>query len=157
MPAAAWIVVPTLCEAANVERMAGALRAVGPSGAHVLIVDDASPDGTGAIADRLAATDENISVLHRESARGLGPAYVDGFAHALAHGAGSIVQIDCDFSHDPAMVPVLLRALDAGADLALGRDTCPAAAWRTGRPGDGPCRARAAPTRARSCACPCGT
>jgi len=120
MPATAWIVVPTLCEAANVERMVRALRAAAPACTRVLIVDDASPDGTGAIADRIAATDEHVSVLHREGARGLGPAYVDGFAHALAGGAGSIVQIDCDLSHDPAMVPLLLAALDDGADLALG-------------------------------------
>ncbi len=81
--------MPTYCEADNVERMVGALRAAAPDRTHVLVVDDASPDGTGAIAGRLAAADERVSVLRREGRRGLGPAYVDGFAHALARGAGS--------------------------------------------------------------------
>jgi dolichol-phosphate mannosyltransferase len=113
-----WIVLPTYCEAANVERMVDALRAALPD-AHVLVVDDASPDGTGAIADRLAS-DPQIHVVHRAAKRGLGPAYLAGFDHALARGAGAVCQIDCDFSHDPAILPRLLDAVAAGADLALG-------------------------------------
>ena len=86
----------------------------------MLVVDDASPDGTGLIADRLAAADPQVEVLHRDGRRGLGPAYVAGFTHALAQGAGAVVQIDCDFSHDPAIVPALLAIVRDGADLALG-------------------------------------
>jgi dolichol-phosphate mannosyltransferase len=120
MPGPAWIVLPTYCEADNVERMVHALRAAAPPDAHVLIVDDGSPDGTGLIADRLAASDPRVAVLHRTAKRGLGPAYVAGFEHALAHGAGAVCEIDCDFSHDPATVPRLLDVIAAGADLALG-------------------------------------
>ena len=118
MTGPAWIVLPTYCEAANVERMVGALRAAVPD-AHVLVVDDASPDGTGAIADRLAA-DPQVHVLHRAAKRGLGPAYVAGFDHALARGARALCEIDCDFSHDPAVLPGLLDLVAAGADVALG-------------------------------------
>jgi dolichol-phosphate mannosyltransferase len=120
MPGPSWIVVPTYCEAENVERMVAALLAAAPAGTQVLIVDDASPDGTGILADRLAAADPRVSVLHRDGRRGLGPAYVAGFDHALARGAGAVCQIDCDFSHDPAVVPRLLDAVAGGADLALG-------------------------------------
>ena len=120
MPGPAWIVLPTYCEAENVEPMARALRAVLPDDARILVVDDASPDGTGAIADRLAAADPRVAVLHRARKEGLGPAYLAGFAHALAHGAGAVVEMDCDCSHDPAAVPALLAALEGGADLALG-------------------------------------
>jgi len=120
MTGPAWIVLPTYCEADNVERMVHALRAAAPPDARVLIVDDASPDGTGLLADRLAAADLQVAVLHRSAKRGLGPAYVAGFEHALAHGAGALVEIDCDFSHDPATVPRLLDAIAGGADLAIG-------------------------------------
>jgi dolichol-phosphate mannosyltransferase len=120
MPGPAWIVLPTYCEADNLERMVRALRAAAPEGTRVLVVDDASPDGTGAIADRLAAADERVDVLHRPAREGLGPAYVAGFDRALAHGAGCVLEIDCDFSHDPAVVPVLIAAVRDGADLALG-------------------------------------
>jgi dolichol-phosphate mannosyltransferase len=119
MPGPAWIVLPTYCEADNVERMVHALRAAAPA-ACVLVVDDASPDGTGLLADRLAAADPQIAVLHRAAKRGIGPAYVAGFDHVLARGAGALVELDCDFSHDPAIVPRLLETLAAGADLALG-------------------------------------
>jgi dolichol-phosphate mannosyltransferase len=119
MPGPAWIVLPTYCEADNVERMVGALRASVPD-AHVLVVDDASPDGTGKIAGRLASTDPHVHVLHRAAKGGLGPAYVAGFDHALARGAGALCEIDADFSHDPAMLTALLDAVAAGADLALG-------------------------------------
>jgi len=120
MPGPAWIVLPTYCEADNVAPMTRALRAVLPGDARILVVDDASPDGTGAVADRLAAEDPHVAVLHRARKEGLGPAYLAGFAHALEHGAGAVVEMDCDFSHDPAVVPALLAALDDGADLALG-------------------------------------
>jgi dolichol-phosphate mannosyltransferase len=118
MPGPTWIVLPTYCEAGNVEPMVRALRAA--VDAHVLVVDDDSPDGTGRIADRLAAADPAVSVLHRPAKQGLGPAYVAGFDHALARGAGVLVEIDCDFSHDPAALPGLLAAVADGADLVLG-------------------------------------
>ena len=120
MPGPAWIVLPTYREADNLAPMADALRAVLPGDARILVVDDASPDGTGAIADRLAAADPRLAVLHRPGKAGLGPAYLAGFAHALAAGAGAVVEMDCDFSHDPAVVSALLGALHDGADLALG-------------------------------------
>jgi len=136
MPGPAWIVLPTYREADNLAPMADALRAVLPADARILVVDDASPDGTGAIADRLAAADARLAVLHRPGKAGLGPAYLAGFAHALAHGAGAVVEMDCDFSHDPAAVPALLAALADGADVALGSRYVPGgrvenwSAWR---------------------------
>jgi len=120
MPGPTWIVLPTFCEADNVEPMVQALRAAAPPDAHVLVVDDASPDGTGLVADRLAAADPHVAVLHRARKVGLGPAYVAGFDHALARGAGVVCEIDCDFSHDPAVLPRLLAAVADGADLAIG-------------------------------------
>ena len=115
------VVLPTYNEADNVEAIAAAVLAAAPGGTGVLVVDDASPDGTGATADRLAAADERIRVLHRAGKQGLGPAYVAGFRRALADGAERIVQMDADFSHDPADVPRLIAATGAdGADLALG-------------------------------------
>jgi dolichol-phosphate mannosyltransferase len=113
----ATICLPTYNEAANIEPM---LRALGPLGVHVLVIDDNSPDGTGEAADRLAAELDYVSVLHRQKKEGLGPAYVAGFEHALADGADLILEMDCDFSHDPADVPRLIAACEAGADLALG-------------------------------------
>jgi dolichol-phosphate mannosyltransferase len=120
MPPVPWIVLPTLCEAANIGPVVAALLSAAPEGTRILVVDDASPDGTGAVADRLAAEHDAVSVLHREGTRGLAAAYVDGFAHALAHGADAIVQMDCDGSHDPAAVPALLAAVAGGADVAIG-------------------------------------
>ncbi len=106
------VVIPTYNEAENVEAMAEALWGLGIPDLHVLIVDDESPDGTGAIADRLAEENPGrLSVLHRSGPRGLGRAYVDGFRWALQHGADAIVQMDCDFSHAPADVPRLLAHL----------------------------------------------
>jgi dolichol-phosphate mannosyltransferase len=86
----------------------------------VLVIDDNSPDGTGGIADRLAAELDWVDVLHRERKEGLGPAYLAGFRRALADGAELIVEMDCDFSHDPAAVPRLIAAAEAGADVVLG-------------------------------------
>jgi dolichol-phosphate mannosyltransferase len=99
--------------------MLRALADVLPAGGRVLVIDDASPDGTGALADALAAELPFVDVLHRERKDGLGPAYLAGFRRALADGAGFVLEMDCDFSHDPADVPRLLGAAD-GADLVLG-------------------------------------
>ena len=113
----ATVCLPTYNERENLERM---VRALGAHEVRVLVVDDNSPDGTGEIADRLAAELDWVSVLHRGRKEGLGPAYIAGFRRALADGAEVVMEMDCDFSHDPADVPRLLDALDAGADLALG-------------------------------------
>jgi len=115
----AWLVLPTYNEAENVEPLVEAARAKLPPGAQVLIVDDSSPDGTGTIADRLAARHENVNVLHRPRKEGLGPAYIAGFREALAGGAGLVLEMDSDFSHDPAYLPRLLDAAKH-ADLVLG-------------------------------------
>jgi dolichol-phosphate mannosyltransferase len=96
------------------------LRALGEKGVHVLVIDDASPDGTGEIADRLAARLDYVDVLHRARKDGLGPAYLAGFQRALADGADLVLEMDCDFSHDPNDVPRLIGAVEEGADLALG-------------------------------------
>lgn len=117
MPADVLVVLPTFNEAENLVEMVGALREHGVS---ILVVDDDSPDGTGAMADRLAASDPSVSVLHRTERRGLGPAYAHGFAVALDGGHRIICQMDCDFSHDPDDVPRLVAAVDAGADVAIG-------------------------------------
>jgi dolichol-phosphate mannosyltransferase len=115
----AWLILPTYDEAENVEAFVAAARAKLPASAQVLIVDDNSPDGTGEIADRLAEEHENVSVLHRPRKEGLGPAYVAGFRRALAGGAGLVLEMDSDFSHDPAYLPRLLDAVER-ADLAIG-------------------------------------
>jgi dolichol-phosphate mannosyltransferase len=90
-----------------------------PESRRVLIVDDNSPDGTGEIADRIAEASEDVAVLHREEKEGLGPAYLAGFEVALDGGAELVIEMDADFSHDPAYLPQLLRATD-DADLVLG-------------------------------------
>lgn len=115
----AWLVLPTYNEAANIEAFVDAAQAKLPSSARILIVDDSSPDGTGEIADRLAARREGVGVLHRPRKEGLGPAYVAGFRRALAEGAGLVLEMDSDFSHDPAYLPRLLEASER-ADLVLG-------------------------------------
>ena len=111
------VCLPTYNERENLERM---VHALGEHGVRVLVIDDNSPDGTGAIADRLAAELAWVDVLHRERKEGLGPAYLAGFRRALAEGAELVMEMDCDFSHDPADVPRLIAAAEAGADLALG-------------------------------------
>jgi len=113
----ATVCLPTYNERENLEAM---LRALEPLGVRVLVIDDNSPDGTGEIADRLAAELEFVSVLHRERKEGLGPAYLAGFRRALDDGAELVLELDCDFSHDPRDVPRLIAACEAGADLALG-------------------------------------
>jgi dolichol-phosphate mannosyltransferase len=114
-----WVVVPTYDEAENVGPLVTAALAKLPAAARVLIVDDNSPDGTGEIADRLAAEREQVEVLHRLRKEGLGPAYIAGFRRALAGGAGLVLEMDADFSHDPAYLPRLLAATER-ADLAIG-------------------------------------
>jgi dolichol-phosphate mannosyltransferase len=114
-----WVILPTYNEAENLERLVGAVRNRLPESRRVLVVDDGSPDGTGEIADRLAAEHEDVSVLHRSVKEGLGPAYIAGFRQALAGGAELVVEMDADFSHDPAYLPPLLRAAE-DADLVLG-------------------------------------
>jgi dolichol-phosphate mannosyltransferase len=116
---AAWLVLPTYNEAENIDSIVAAARSKLPASAQILIVDDGSPDGTGARADRLAADDENVSVIHRGRKEGIGPAYVAGFRRALAGGAGLVLEMDADFSHDPAYLPRLLEAA-RNADLVLG-------------------------------------
>src|SRR5438132_443523 len=113
------VCLPTYNERENLERMLRALREVLPTDGGVLVIDDASPDGTGELADRLAGEMANVSVLHRKRKEGLGPAYVAGFRRALADGAELVLEMDCDFSHDPKDVPRLLAAADE-ADLVLG-------------------------------------
>jgi dolichol-phosphate mannosyltransferase len=95
------------------------VRALVERGVGVLVIDDSSPDGTGEIADRLAAELDAVGVLHRPRKEGLGPAYIAGFKRALADGADRIMEMDCDFSHDPDDVPRLLAATES-ADLVLG-------------------------------------
>jgi dolichol-phosphate mannosyltransferase len=115
----AWVVLPTYNEAQNLPGISSAILAILP-GAHLLVVDDRSPDGTGELADRLAADEPRVAVLHRAGKEGLGKAYIDGFAEALARGAGRIVQMDADWSHAPDDLPALLGGLEDGADLVIG-------------------------------------
>lgn len=113
------IVLPTYNEVESLEGVLGRIRQWVPQ-ADVIIVDDASPDGTGELADRLAADDPGVTVLHRAGKDGLGRAYLAGFAHALAHGYRFVAEIDADGSHDPAGLPAMLDAAAAGADLVIG-------------------------------------
>ncbi len=113
-----WLVLPTYNEAENLERVVRAALAAAP-GLHVLVVDDNSPDGTGDIADRLAGELPAVEVLHRAAKEGLGRAYLAGFERALASGAELVLEMDADFSHDPADLPRLLAAAE-GADVVLG-------------------------------------
>jgi dolichol-phosphate mannosyltransferase len=133
MPGEPWLILPTYNEAENIAAiiaaaggvLAGATADGRFAGAYrILVVDDGSPDGTGRIVDELAAYDASIEVLHRTEKNGIGPAYLAGFRHALAHGAGYVMEMDSDFSHDPADLARLLDAVDRdspdSADLALG-------------------------------------
>jgi len=121
----AVLCLPTYNERENLEAM---IRALGEfldtSSDRVLVIDDGSPDGTGEIADRLAAELPWVSVLHRKMKEGLGPAYIAGFRHALAEGAELVLEMDCDFSHEPADVPRLIAAAD-DVDLVLGSRYAP--------------------------------
>lgn len=113
------IVTPTYNERDNLPEFVSAVHASAP-GAHVLVVDDDSPDGTGALGDALAAGDARVAVRHRPGKLGLGTAYVEGFRHALRHGYDVVFEMDADLSHDPAYIPRFLEAIAAGADLVLG-------------------------------------
>ncbi|MCW3018148.1 MAG: polyprenol monophosphomannose synthase [Solirubrobacterales bacterium] len=124
-----WLILPTYNEAENVRAIvtaaAGVLAAAAPDGFRILVVDDGSPDGTGRIADELAAEHDWMQALHRSEKNGIGPAYLAGFRHALDAGAGYVMEMDSDFSHDPADLARLLQATDRrsagdGVDLALG-------------------------------------
>jgi dolichol-phosphate mannosyltransferase len=129
----ATVCLPTYNERENLEAMVHALE---PLGLSVLVIDDNSPDGTGEIADQLAGELDFVSVLHRERKEGLGPAYIAGFRRALADGAELILELDCDFSHDPADIPRLIAACESGADLALGSRYVPGGGtenWGLGR------------------------
>ncbi|PSL02185.1 dolichol-phosphate mannosyltransferase [Haloactinopolyspora alba] len=115
---AVLVVVPTYNEALTIAKAIGRVRTVVPE-AHVLVADDASPDGTGAIADEMAELDENVHVLHRQGKQGLGAAYVAGFRWGLERGYDVLVEMDADGSHQPEQLPDLLHALD-NSDLVLG-------------------------------------
>ena len=103
------VIIPTYNERENLERIVARVRVAAPS-VEVLVVDDNSPDGTGAIADRLAAEDDAVHVLHRTGKEGLGAAYKAGFAWALGRGFGNVVEMDADGSHAPEQLPALLAA-----------------------------------------------
>jgi dolichol-phosphate mannosyltransferase len=123
MDARVWLVIPTYNEAENIAAVVRAaaeeLDRLAPSEYRILIVDDSSPDGTGAIADELAAASDAVGVLHRREKNGLGHAYRDGFAVALAGGAQLVCEMDADFSHDPRHLAELLAAAEH-ADVVLG-------------------------------------
>ncbi len=129
------IVTPTFNERENLRFFVAATLAVAP-GAHILVVDDASPDGTGALADTIAADDPRVNVLHRPGKLGLGTAYVDGFTWGLQRTYRYFFEMDADLSHDPAYLPEFFAALDAGADLVLGSRNIPGGGiegWGPGR------------------------
>jgi dolichol-phosphate mannosyltransferase len=129
------VCLPTYDERENLEPMLRALGDVLGPDDRVLVIDDNSPDGTGELADRLARELDFVDVLHRERKEGLGPAYLAGFRRALADGAEYVLELDCDFSHDPQDVPRLLEAA-AGADLVLGSRYVPGGGvenWGPGR------------------------
>ena len=119
-----WLILPTYNEAENIEKIVAAagevLARCNPEGFRILIVDDSSPDGTGEIADRMAGEKEWLRVMHRTEKNGLGPAYLAGFRRALDEGAAYVMEMDSDFSHDPADLERLLATVRGGADLALG-------------------------------------
>jgi dolichol-phosphate mannosyltransferase len=116
----AWLILPTYNEAENIGPIVRAARAQLRDGDTILVVDDNSPDGTGRLADDLAAELANVQVLHRSDKQGLGRAYLAGFGEALRGGADYLLEMDADFSHDPKDLPRLISAAEAGADLVLG-------------------------------------
>lgn len=129
------IVTPTYNERDNLPELVAAVHRAAPD-ADLLIVDDASPDGTGPLADEIAAADPHVRVLHRAGKLGLGTAYVEGFAYAMAHGYDVVFEMDADLSHDPAYIPRFLEAIAGGADVALGSRNVPGGSvegWGLGR------------------------
>ncbi len=129
-----WLVIPTYNEAENLGPLVAAARERLPEGSTILIVDDASPDGTGDVADSLAAADPGVRVLHRPAKLGIGPAYVAGFQAALRGGAELVAQMDADFSHDPGDLPRLLAAA-SDADLVIGYRYAPGGGTENWGPG----------------------
>lgn len=122
MPDSTLVVLPTYNEVENIDPI---VRAIRHHGVRVLVVDDASPDGTGEVADALAAEfPGEVHVLHRSEKQGLGPAYAAGFEWGLENGAAILCEMDADFSHDPAVLPQLVGAVAGGADLAIGSRYC---------------------------------
>jgi dolichol-phosphate mannosyltransferase len=115
----ALVIIPTYNEAENLEPIAKAVLAADPR-LELLVVDDNSPDGTGQLADALAAAESRIHVLHRAAKQGLGRAYLAGFDWALSRPYECVFEMDADFSHDPRYLPRFLEAIDQGADLVLG-------------------------------------
>ncbi len=129
-PSTVTVVVPTYDERDNLPLL---VEALGAFDVQILIVDDASPDGTGQVADDLARTRPQMSVLHRRYKEGLGRAYGDGFRRALGDGASVVVEMDADLSHDPSDLPRLLAALESGADVVIGSRYVPGGStpeWR---------------------------
>jgi len=127
MPVATLVVVPTFNEAENIAELVVAVRASLPD-AHVLVVDDASPDGTAGIVKQLAARDEHVYLLERPAKLGLGAAYVAGFGWGLARGYERYFEMDADLSHDPGDLQRFMAALDQGADLVVGSRNVPGGA-----------------------------
>jgi dolichol-phosphate mannosyltransferase len=119
MDGSVWVILPTYDEAENLEAVVGGVRAAAPE-ARILVVDDHSRDGTAELADALAAEDAGLQVLHRPGKAGIGRAYTAGFAYALDAGAGLVIEMDADLSHDPADLPRLIAPALDGADLVLG-------------------------------------
>jgi len=116
----ATVCIPTYNECENLEPMLQTLASILRDGDRVLVIDDASPDGTGELADRLAAELPFVDVLHRQRKEGLGPAYLAGFRHVLETDAELVLEMDCDFSHDPKDVLRLIAAAEGGADVVVG-------------------------------------
>jgi dolichol-phosphate mannosyltransferase len=114
-----WVVLPTYNEIENLPQIAPAILEALPE-ATLLVVDDSSPDGTGELANRMALENSRVKVLHRAAKQGLGKAYTDGFQHALNAGAQVLIQMDADWSHDPAYLPGMVAQLHNGADLVIG-------------------------------------
>jgi dolichol-phosphate mannosyltransferase len=135
MPESVLVILPTYNERENLPAIVPAIHAVLPE-ARLLIIDDASPDGTGELADSLAAHDARVTVMHRAGKLGLGTAYLAGFRHAIATRADFVFEMDSDFSHEPRSLPDLLTAARAGADLVIGSRYVPGGAtlnWGVGR------------------------
>ncbi len=115
----AMIIIPTYNESENLERLVAAIRTL-PVPFEITVVDDGSPDGTGQLAEKIAARDSGVHVIHRSGKQGLGTAYVAGFKYALQNGVEAVFEMDADFSHDPAALPLFLEKLNQGADVVIG-------------------------------------